>query len=118
MADDTADIPPAYSTVDDWWKAVQLLTGYEPPKRGIIFKDLYGNDKIPLFKLEISDSAVSPDLAELDAINQMSWRTANSGWRIRNTDFVVPFFDGPSSEGSEVRMKNARITLLGTDAAH
>src|SRR3569833_884126 len=118
MADDTADIPPAYSSGDVWWKAVLLFFGFVLFFCGFIFKDLYGNDKIPLFKLEISDSAESPDLAELDAINQMSWRTANSGWRIRNTDFVVQFFDGPSSVGSEVHMKNARITLLGTDADH
>jgi hypothetical protein len=118
MADGTADIPPAYSTGDDWWTAVHLLTGYQPPNRGIVFKDLMGNNQIPLMKLEISDSSVSPDLAELDAINQMSWRTANSGWRIRNTDFVVPFFNGPTGVGSTVKMRNARITLLGTDSDH
>jgi hypothetical protein len=118
MADDTADIPPAYSTGDDWWTAVHLLTGYQPPKRGLIFSKLLGNNKIPLMKLEISDWDVSPDLAELSAINAMSWRTQNSGWRIQNTDFIVPFFNGSTSVGSTVNMRKARITLLGTDSDH
>jgi hypothetical protein len=115
MADDTDDKAPAYSTNDKWAEAVNLLTGYKLPPRGTIFKDkLYGNDDIPLMKLEISDWDVEPDLAELSAINAMNWRTENSGWRIENTDFVVPFFNGPTSVGSTVNMRKARITLLGT----
>ncbi|MCW2947876.1 MAG: hypothetical protein JWR24_4593, partial [Actinoallomurus sp.] len=119
MTDTSNDKAPAYSSNDTWSDAVSLLTGYKVPPRGSVFKDkLYGNDDIPLMKLEISDWDVEPDLAELDAINAMSWRTQNSGWRIENTDFVVPFFNGPSSVGSTVHMKKARITLLGTDANH
>ncbi|MFB9831105.1 AAWKG family protein [Actinoallomurus acaciae] len=115
MADDSSqDKAPAFSTGDDWWTAVYTLTGYQPPKRGVIFEQLYGNDDIPLMKIEIHDWDVEPDLAELSAIDAMSWRTQNSGWRIENTDFVVPFFNGPTSKGSTVQMRKARITLLGT----
>lgn len=119
MADDSDDKAPAYSTNDKWAEAVNLLTGYVLPPRGTIFKDkLYGNDDIPLMKVEIHDWDVEPDLAELSAINAMNWRTQNSGWRIENTDFVVPFFNGSTSVGSTVNMRKARITLLGTDANH
>jgi hypothetical protein len=115
MADDsTTDKAPAYSAGDDWWTAVYKLTGYQPPKRGLIFEKLYGNNDIPLMKVEISDWNVEPDLAELSAVEAMSWRTQNSGWRIENTDFIVPFFNGPTSKGSTVDMRKARISLLGT----
>jgi hypothetical protein len=121
MADNSNDKAPAYSSNDDWAAAVSLLTGYKLPQRGEIFKDkLYGNNDIPLMKVEIDDWNVEPDLAEISAINAMSWRTQNSGWRPEgwNTDFVVPFFNGSGGAGSEVKMRKARITLLGTDAEH
>src|SRR3569833_1530197 len=121
MADNSNDKAPAYSSNDTWADAVKLLTGYNLPPRGEIFKDkLYGNDDIPLMKLQIDDWDVEPDLAEICAINAMSWRTKNSGWRPEgwDTDFVVPFYSGPAGVGSTVHMKKARSTLLGTDADH
>ncbi|MCW2899452.1 MAG: cell surface protein, partial [Streptosporangiaceae bacterium] len=122
MAD--ADIPPASSNPDDWHTAINLLTGFTLPARGIVFRDLYGNNDIPLMKVEIHDSSATPSNAELDAIYGLSWRTENSGWRIQNTDFTVPFYSGMDGAvgglpiGSEVKMRKARITLLGTDTAH
>jgi hypothetical protein len=122
MAD--GDVAPASSDNDKWHDAITLLTGFTPPPRGTVFKDLYGNDEIPLMKVEIHDSSATPSNAELDAINDLSWRTQNSGWRIENTDFSVPFYSGTNGAvgalpvGSEVKMRKARITLLGTDTAH
>jgi hypothetical protein len=120
MAD--GDVAPASSDNDKWHDAITLLTGFTPPMRGTVFKDLYGNDDIPLMKVEIHNSTATPSNAELDAINDLSWRTQNSGWRIENTDFVVPFYSGMNGAvgalpvGSEVQMRKARITLLGTNA--
>ncbi|MCW2860646.1 MAG: hypothetical protein JWP48_2354 [Actinoallomurus sp.] len=120
MAD--GDKPPASSDNDKWFDAIHLLTGFKPPARGTVFNDLYGNDDIPLMKVEIHNSTATPSNAELDAINDLSWRTQNSGWRIENTDFVVPFYSGMNGAvgalpiGSEVQMRKARITLLGTNA--
>ena len=122
MAD--GDKAPASSDNDKWFDAIHLLTGFLPPARGTVFNDLYGNDDIPLMKVEIHNSTATPSNAELDAINDLSWRTQNSGWRIQNTDFTVPFYSGMSGAvgslpvGSEVQMRKARITLLGTDNAH
>ncbi|MCO5971949.1 AAWKG family protein [Actinoallomurus soli] len=122
MADPAGDKPPASSANDHWYDAVTLLTGYKPPvKRGEIFKTLYGNDDIPLMKVEIDTSGASPTNAEAEAIHDMAWRARNSGWRINDTDFVVPFY-GPTDDsavstlatGTEVHMRRARITLLGT----
>jgi hypothetical protein len=106
----------ATSSGDDWWDAISKLTGFEPPKRADLFKDhLFGNNDIPLMKMEFSDSYVEPSNAEAEAINELGqWRTQNSGWRVQNTDFVVPFYYGSTSIGSEVQMRKARITLLGT----
>jgi hypothetical protein len=129
MADPAGDKPPASSADEDdqWYHAIQLLTGYTPSaKRSEIFKDhLYGNDDIPLMKVELDTSTTSPTNAEAEAINDMSWRARNSGWRINDTDFVVPFY-GPTDDssvstlptGTEVHMRRARVTLLGTDSAH
>src|SRR4051812_3904864 len=100
MADPAGDKPPASSANDHWYDAITLLTGYKPPvKRGEIFKTLYGNDDIPLMKVEIDTSGASPTNAEAEAINDMAWRARNSGWRINDTDFVVPFY-GPTDDSA------------------
>ncbi|MEV0405342.1 AAWKG family protein [Actinoallomurus sp. NPDC050550] len=101
---------------DHWAYAIHQLTGYPMPDRGGIFDKLKGNNDIPLMKVEIHDSTETPSNQELEAINEMGkWRAANSGWRIENTDFVVPFYHGDdTSKGSSVQMRKARITLLGT----
>ncbi|MET8535075.1 AAWKG family protein, partial [Streptomyces sp. NPDC005065] len=118
---------PADSTDDDWQLAVKLLTGYEMPLRDSLFDKLLGNQKIPLMKIEFSDYNGVPSNAVLEAIDDMNWRVQNSGWRIENTDFVVPFFSGKhgpitsASVGTKVVMKKARVTLIGTrgsDAPH
>ncbi|MCC8338954.1 AAWKG family protein [Streptomyces sp. R1] len=102
---------------------MKLLTGYEAPLRADLFDKLLGNQKIPLMKIEFNEiSAPSDDSKDtvLDAIDDMNWRTENSGWRIENTDFVVPFFSGkhgPVTDlpvGTKVVMQKARVTLLGT----
>ncbi|GLY92330.1 hypothetical protein [Actinoallomurus iriomotensis] len=122
MAD--GDIAPASSDNDHWRVAIYLFTGIMPPARGTVFKDLYGNDGIPLMTVEINDSSPVPSIAKLEAINDLSWRTQNSGWRIEKTDFTVPFYSGVNRAvgalpvGSEVKMRKARITLLGTDTVH
>jgi len=111
MADDGSN-----ASGDDWWDAVSKLTGYEPEARDKLFDpSLLGNNKIPLMKLEIDDYDVEPEDAELAAINDLGqWRMQNSGWRVQNTDFVVPFYSGGPGVGSIVTMRRARITLLGT----
>ncbi|MFJ8232983.1 AAWKG family protein [Streptomyces sp. NPDC094448] len=111
---------PADSVDDYWHTAVQVLTGYVMPKRELLFGSLVGNDSIPLMRVEFSDHDGEPSNAVVDAVNDMNWRTENSGWRVENTDFVVPFYsgkDGPVAEApvnTRVKMKKARITLLGT----
>ncbi|MEW2165693.1 AAWKG family protein, partial [Streptomyces sp. NPDC007084] len=111
---------PADSTDDHWHLAVKLLTGYQAPLRDSLFDKLLGNQKIPLMKVEFSDFDGEPSNAILEAIDDMDWRVQNSGWRIENTDFVVPFFSGKhgpitsASVGTKVVMKKARVTLLGT----
>ncbi|MFI1829721.1 AAWKG family protein [Streptomyces sp. NPDC020412] len=111
---------PADSVDDYWHTAVQVLTGYVMPKRELLFGSLVGNDKIPLMRVEFSDHDGEPSNAVLDAVNDLSWRSENSGWRVENTDFVVPFYSGKSGPiaeaptGTKVKMKKARITLLGT----
>ena len=56
------------------------------------------------------------DVERVEAVDDMSWRSENSGWRIENTDFVVPFYSGKhgpiggAEVGTKVVMKKARIT--------
>ncbi|WP_308358327.1 AAWKG family protein [Streptomyces cucumeris] len=120
MSDESKRVFPAHSTDDYWHLAVKVLTGYEAPLRQDLFGDLLGNDKIPLMRVEFSDHDGEPSNATLDAVNDMEWRTENSGWRIENTDFVVPFYSGKhgsigdAAVGTKVKMKKARVTLLGT----
>ncbi|MEU3599341.1 AAWKG family protein [Streptomyces sp. NPDC006798] len=111
---------PADSVDDYWHTAVQVLTGYVMPKRETVFGSLVGNDSIPLMRVEFSDHDGEPSNAIVDAVDDLGWRTENSGWRVENTDFVVPFYSGKNGAiaeapvGTRVKMKKARITLLGT----
>ncbi|MFF3820009.1 AAWKG family protein [Streptomyces bluensis] len=113
-------VPVAHSDNDYWEVAVKVLTGYPMPKRSTLFDSLIGNDDIPLMRVEFSDHNGEPSNAIVDAVDDMEWRSENSGWRISNTDFVVPFYSGKhgpissASVGTKVVMKKARITMLGT----
>ncbi|MGW4203175.1 AAWKG family protein [Streptomyces sp. NPDC004726] len=114
------NVKPATSHDDYWRDAVHALTGYELPKRGTVFNSLLGNDKIPLMRVEFDDYPGPAEDAALDPVHDQNWRYENAGWRINNTDFLVPFFSGihgPIGEapvGTRVKMKRARVTLLGT----
>ncbi|MFF3653272.1 AAWKG family protein [Streptomyces sp. NPDC002181] len=113
-------VQPAHSVNDYWHLAVKLLTGADMPLREDIFDKLVGNQHIPLMKVEITDGAEPYYGVIDDIVYDLEWRTANSGWRIENTDFVVPFYtrlDGAGTTASpdtEVKMLRARITLLGS----
>ncbi|WP_158104763.1 AAWKG family protein [Streptomyces milbemycinicus] len=114
-------VPVAHSDNDWWARAVRVLTGVVLPARADLFDSLLGNNDIPLMRLEFSDYDGEPSNAIVEAVNDMSWRTENSGWRINNTDFVIPFYSGKhgpisgAAPGTKVVMKQARITLLGTN---
>ncbi|MGY0064653.1 AAWKG family protein [Streptomyces sp. LZ34] len=116
-------VPVAHSDNDWWARAVHVLTGVALPARADLFDSLIGNNDIPLMRLEFSDYDGEPSNAIVEAVDNMSWRTENSGWRINNTDFVIPFYSGKhgpisaASPGTKVVMKQARITLLGTSGA-
>ncbi|HYQ84274.1 MAG TPA: AAWKG family protein, partial [Rubrobacter sp.] len=89
-----------------------FFTGYKAPARDTLFKSLEGNEGIPQMKVEISrqNSVTYVDVEDLD------WMVENSGWRIENTDFVIPFYatsDDTASTGDQVSMYKARFTLLG-----
>ncbi|MGW4233544.1 AAWKG family protein [Streptomyces sp. NPDC004980] len=107
-----SDVKPLTADNDSWHQAVQLFTGYSAPLRDTLFTDLVGNDGIPQMKVEISrqNSVTYVDVDDLD------WMGQNSGWRIENTDFVIPFYatgDDTASTGDQVSMYKARFTLLG-----
>ncbi|MGW2015246.1 AAWKG family protein [Streptomyces sp. NPDC001927] len=116
---DAPKVPPITATDDYWWQAVRLFTGYVPPTRDEIFATLLGNDKIPLMKVEFSD-APEVENSLLGAIDDLQWRSRNSGWHIQDTDFIVPFYSGmygpitTAPVGENVKMKRARITFIGT----
>ncbi|MFF3400159.1 AAWKG family protein [Streptomyces sp. NPDC002659] len=90
------------------------------PTRDTLFDKLLGNQHIPLMKIEFDDYDGEPSNAIVEAADSLQWRSQNSGWRIQNTDFVIPFYSGKhgpittASVGTHVKMKRARITLLGT----
>ncbi|EDY52727.1 hypothetical protein SSCG_05755 [Streptomyces clavuligerus] len=118
-----SSVHPANSDADDWHRAVKVLTGFVMPERKLLFNNLLGNDKIPLMRVEISDHNGEPSDAVVDAVDDLSWLEKNSGWRIEETDFVIPFYSGldgaiaGAPPGTTVRMKRARITLLGTTSS-
>ncbi|MFJ4842030.1 AAWKG family protein [Streptomyces sp. NPDC088746] len=110
MADE--NVKPLTSANDSWHQAVMFFTGYKAPARDTLFKSLIGNDGIPQMKVEISKQN-SVTYVDVDDLN---WMVENSGWRIENTDFVIPFYatsDDTASTGDQVSMYKARFTLLG-----
>ncbi|GGZ70689.1 AAWKG family protein [Streptomyces subrutilus] len=106
------NIKPLTSDNDAWHQAIKLFTGYDAPQRHTLFDKLVGNGGIPQMKVEVTKQS-RVDYADP---NDFNWRVENAGWRIENTDFVIPFYltggDNPSS-GDQVSMYKARITLLG-----
>ncbi|MFE6777592.1 AAWKG family protein [Streptomyces sp. NPDC057702] len=107
-----ADAPDHLTAANDSWQtAVKLFTGYDAPKRDTLFQNLTGNDGIPQMKVEVTKQK-SVTYVDVDDLN---WMVENAGWRIENTDFVIPFYttgDGGGT-GSQVSMYKARFTLLG-----
>ncbi|MFB8775236.1 AAWKG family protein [Streptomyces broussonetiae] len=106
------NVIPLTSDNDAWQKAVALLTGYEAPLRHTLFEKLLGNEGIKQMKVEITKQGsvryVDPD--------DFNWRVENAGYRIENTDFVIPFYmtsGDDASAGDQVSMYKARITMLG-----
>ncbi|WP_405725278.1 AAWKG family protein [Streptomyces sp. NBC_00028] len=99
------------ATNDHWHEAIKLFTGYVAPARDTLFDTLVGNEGIPLMKVEISD------VSQVDYVDteDLNWLYENAGYRIQNTDFVIPFYrtSGNGGAGSDVTMHKARITLLG-----
>ncbi|WP_240136606.1 AAWKG family protein [Streptomyces sp. MUM 178J] len=106
------NVIPLTSDNDAWQRAVQLFTGYKAPERHTLFDTLLGNEGIKQMKVEISKQG-RVDYVDPDDFN---WRVDNAGYRIENTDFVIPFYmtrgDDPSA-GDGVSMYKARITMLG-----
>ncbi|MFF0116512.1 AAWKG family protein [Streptomyces prasinus] len=97
---------------DSWQKAAYWFTGYDAPHRNTLFESLMGNEGIPQMKVELTRQSyvdyVDP--------NDFNWRVENAGYRIENTDFVIPFYTtggDDASAGDQVSMYKARITMLG-----
>ncbi|MDX3850296.1 AAWKG family protein [Streptomyces sp. AK02-01A] len=106
------NVVPLTSDNDSWLQAVSLFTGYAAPARDGLFNSLIGNDGIPQMKVEITKQG-SVTYVDVDDLN---WMVENSGWRIENTDFVIPFYatsGDTASAGDQVSMYKARFTLLG-----
>ncbi|MGW0608017.1 AAWKG family protein [Streptomyces sp. NPDC002640] len=97
---------------DSWQKAAYWFTGYDAPHRDTLFESLMGNDGIPQMKVELTRQR------HVDYVdpNDFNWRVENAGYRIENTDFVIPFYTtggDDASAGDQVSMYKARITMLG-----
>ncbi|MGO4754464.1 AAWKG family protein, partial [Streptomyces sp. 2MCAF27] len=90
------------------------------PKRETLFGALLGNDDIPMMRVEFSDYHGEPSNAIVEASDDLNWMYKSSGWRIENTDVVIPFYSGKHGKvgdadvNTKVVMKKARITMLGT----
>ncbi|MDH6223267.1 AAWKG family protein [Streptomyces sp. MJP52] len=98
---------------DSWQKAAYWFTGYDAPHRDTLFESLIGNDGIPQMKVELTRQK------HVDYVdpNDFNWRVENAGYRIENTDFVIPFYTtggDDASAGDQVSMYKARITMLGS----
>ncbi|MEU5640022.1 AAWKG family protein [Streptomyces milbemycinicus] len=111
---------PADSVDDYWHTAIQVLTGMVLPKRETLFGALLGNDDIPMMRVEFSDYDGEPSNAIVEASDDLNWLYKSSGWRVENTDVVIPFYSGKHGKvgdadvNTKVVMKKARITMLGT----
>ncbi|MEU3557057.1 AAWKG family protein [Streptomyces fragilis] len=97
---------------DSWQKAAYWFTGYDAPHRDTLFESLIGNDGIPQMKVELTRQ----NYVDYVDPNDFNWRVENAGYRIENTDFVIPFYTtggDDASAGDQVSMYKARITMLG-----
>jgi hypothetical protein len=97
---------------DSWQKAAYWFTGYDAPHRDTLFESLMGNDGIPQMKVELTRQ----NYVDYVDPNDFNWRVENAGYRIENTDFVIPFYTtggDDASAGDQVSMYKARITMLG-----
>ncbi|MEV0912784.1 AAWKG family protein [Streptomyces sp. NPDC049967] len=110
MALDSSKITNKLTSANDKWaEAAHFFTGYKAPARSDLFDTLVGNEGIPMMKVEISD------VGYVDYVDteDMNWLTDNAGYKIENTDFVIPFYHSTGGEGSDVTMYKARISMLG-----
>ncbi|MGW6912019.1 AAWKG family protein, partial [Streptomyces sp. NPDC054940] len=101
---------------DRWQQAIYYFTGYEAPKIETLFEDWFGNDEIPLMKVQLTKQK---SVTYVD-VDDLQWRIDNAGRNINNTDFVIPFYktgdeeeSGEEASGDEVSYYKARFTLLG-----
>ncbi|MEU5641334.1 AAWKG family protein, partial [Streptomyces milbemycinicus] len=101
---------------DRWQQAIYYFTGYEAPKIDTLFEEWFGNDEIPLMKVELTKQK---SVTYVD-VDDLQWRVDNAGRNISNTDFVIPFYktgdeeeSGEEASGDEVTYYKARFTLLG-----
>ncbi len=83
------------ATNDRWAEAVKFFTGYPMPARDGLFDTLVGNEGIPLMKVEISD------MNQVDYVDteDYNWLLENAGYKINNTDFVIPFYSASGGDG-------------------
>lgn len=110
MALDPSKITLDLNAKDDVWsEAVHYFTGYPVPPRNELFSTLVGNEGIPLMKVEIS----TMDSVDYVDDQDYEWLSENAGYKINNTDFVIPFYSASGGVGSTVSYHKARITLLG-----
>ncbi|WP_170061354.1 AAWKG family protein, partial [Streptomyces milbemycinicus] len=101
---------------DRWQQAIYYFTGYEAPKIDTLFEEWFGNDDIPLMKVQLTKQK---SVTYVD-VDDLQWRVDNAGRNISNTDFVIPFYktgdeeeSGEEASGDEVTYYKARFTLLG-----
>ncbi|MFI1850926.1 AAWKG family protein, partial [Streptomyces sp. NPDC020480] len=101
---------------DRWQQAIYYFTGYEAPKIDTLFEEWFGNDEIPLMKVQLTKQK---SVTYVD-VDDLQWRIDNAGRNISNTDFVIPFYktgdeeeSGEEASGDEVTYYKARFTLLG-----
>ncbi|WP_217142985.1 AAWKG family protein [Streptomyces sp. AC627_RSS907] len=90
---------PTGSMPDPWRETVSAITGYPAPDRSEIFESLKGTDDMKMLKVEIT------------RISESDFQSANHGWQVDNTDYVIPF---ARREGSGLGYHAARLSFLGT----
>ncbi|MEW2397782.1 AAWKG family protein, partial [Streptomyces sp. NPDC046862] len=101
---------PKDNNDDNWRAAVSMLTGYPVPDRAEVFKDLTGNDGIPMIHVR------------LDKVGGPGWSSGfigSGGWHTKNTDYTIPFYRPANdakdvSAGTMLYMYRAHITFLAS----
>ncbi|OON81114.1 AAWKG family protein [Streptomyces tsukubensis] len=99
------DDTPISSGNDDWQQVVKTFTGYEAPKVDTIFKDLTGNDDIPMMSVTVEKA----DYSEAPDVDDVDWWGKNVVNDIGTMDITIPFY--VNDDG--LVMHEAKITLLG-----